>query len=95
MTYASVVSNAALLSVIAVAGFACGFAYFAILRRTAEFYGSGRTWFGPIGFTLGRIAGAAIFFASTAKLGTGPLLAAFFGFLLARTAAVHTVRRSG
>lgn len=89
------ISNPAILPAISVAGFAVGLVYFAMLRRTAELYGAGRGWLGPAALTLGRVAGVAILLAFAAKLGAGPLLAAFLGFLVARMAMLHTVRRSG
>lgn len=96
MSYATIISNPALLSAMLVAGFAFGLVYFAMLRRTtAGLYGSGHSWFEPAMLILGRIAGAAILLTFAAKLGAGPLLAAFLGFLLARSAALHTARRSG
>jgi hypothetical protein len=95
MSYATIISNPALLSAMLVAGFAFGLVYFAMLRRTAKLYGSGHSRFEPAMLILGRIAGAAILFTFVATLGAGPLLAAFLGFLLARSAALHTARRSG
>jgi hypothetical protein len=95
MINAGIISNPAILPAISVAGFAAGLVYFAMLRRTAELCGSACGWLGPAALTLGRVAGAAILLAFAAKLGAGPLLAAFLGFLLARTAMLHTVRRSG
>jgi N-ATPase, AtpR subunit len=95
MSYATIISNPALLSAMLVAGFAFGLVYFAMLRRTAALHGSGHSWFELTMLILGRVAGAAILFTFAATLGAGPLLTAFLGFLLARSAILHTVRRSG
>ncbi len=94
MSFAAIVSDPALLPATLVAGFAVGLIYFAMLWRTAKLYDSGHSWFELAALTLGRISGAAILLASEAKLGAGPLLAALLGFLLARAAILHAVRRS-
>jgi hypothetical protein len=85
----------ALTLMTAVAGFGLGLAYFATLRRTVAIFAIGRGWLGPLGLTLGRIGAAVLFLGAAARLGAAPLLAALFGFLLARTVAVRAARRSG
>jgi N-ATPase, AtpR subunit len=79
----------------AVAGFVVGLLYFAALERTVALYVSGRGWVGPLAFTLGRIAAAAVFLAFAAKLGVISLLSAFAGFLLARALALRAARGTG
>ena len=93
--------NAPLLPVIAQAlamafgGFVFGLVYFAALERTIILFGSGRGWLGPLAFTLGRLAGAVIFLGLATKLGALSLLAAFLGFLLARSVALRAVGGPG
>jgi hypothetical protein len=78
----------------ACAGFGFGLLYFAALRRTVTLFAMGRGWFGPVAFTLSRIGAAVIFLVVAAKLGAAPLLAAFLGFLLARTVMLRAARRT-
>ena len=75
--------------VMAPAGFVFGLVYFAALERTVILFASGRGWLGALGLTLGRVAAAVIFLGLAAKLGALSLLAAFAGFLLARTLALR------
>jgi hypothetical protein len=84
----------AVASAWAVAGFGFGLGYFAALRRTVEFYGAGRASLVPIALTLGRIAAAIVFFSLAARFGALPLLAAFLGFLLARSLALRAAWRT-
>lgn len=77
-----------------VAGLGFGFGYFAALRRTVELYGAQGTRLVPIALTLGRIAGASLFLGFAAAYGTLPLLAAFLGFLVARSLALRAVRET-
>lgn len=95
MTHDALASTFVLASTMAIAGLVFGLGYFGTLRWTVTLYGAGRGWVGPAALTLGRIAGAALFLMLAASLGALPLLAAFLGFLLARTIAVRAVRRSG
>jgi hypothetical protein len=78
----------------ACAGLAFGLLYFAALRRSVTLLAARRGWFGPLALTLGRIGAAAIFLGIAAKLGAGPLLAAFAGFLLARVLALREKGRA-
>jgi hypothetical protein len=73
-------------------GLVYGFVHFAVLRHTAALYGSGRR-LAPSALTLGRFAGAFVFFGLVARLGAVPLLSAFFSFLLARSLALRAARR--
>jgi F1F0 ATPase subunit 2 len=94
MSSAAIVSTAHLPAALA-AGFAVGLIYFGMLWRTSKLYNSGHSSFELATLTLGRISGAAFVLAAEAKFGAGPLLAALLGFLLARAAIFHAVRRSG
>lgn len=77
-----------------VAGLVFGLSYFTTLRWTVNLYGSHHNHVGTAALTLGRIASAAVAFTFAARLGALPLLAAFFGFLLARALALCAVRRA-
>ena len=46
---------------------------------------TGRGWLAPVALTLGRTGAAVVFLALAARLGAASLLAAFLGFLLARS----------
>lgn len=76
-------------SAAAFAGFAFGGAYFVALRRTVSLFATGGGWLQLSALTLGRLLATAIFFTFAARLGAVLLLAAFLGFLLARTVAVR------
>ena len=78
-----------LLVAVALAGFMSGLLYFAVLRRTAMLFASRSGWLLPAALTAVRIGAAAGLLALAAKLGAAPLLAAFAGFLLARTVALR------
>jgi len=78
----------------AVAGLTLGLGYFALLRRTVRLYGSGHRHLAPVALTVVRLAGAAVFLALAARLGALSLLAAFLGFLVARTVAVRRSQRA-
>lgn len=78
----------------AVAGIVFGLAYFATLRRAVTLFTAGRGWVGPLALTLARIAAAVIFLGLAAKLGAAALIAAFLGFLLARTVMLRVARRA-
>jgi hypothetical protein len=95
MTHEAPTSILAVASALAVAGFAVGLAYFAMLRRTVSLYGSGNRRLAPAALTIGRIAGAAAFLLLAARLGPLPLLATYLGFLLARGLALRAARRTG
>ena len=92
MTDAALAHSLALALVAATAGLAFGLAYFAVLRRTSDLYGTGGSRLVPAALTLGRVAGAMLFFGFAARLGALPLLAVFGGFLLARLLALRAVR---
>jgi len=79
----------------AAAGFGFGVAYFAVLRRSVELYRAGDARLVPIALTLGRIAGAILFFGLAVRFGALPLLAALLGFLLARPLALRAPRGAG
>ena len=74
-------------------GLLLGAAYFAVLRATVGFLSSGPGRLTPPALTLGRLVGAALFFAAAARFGALPLLGAFFGFLVARSVALRWARR--
>jgi hypothetical protein len=94
MTGTAFMSALALASACAAAGFVFGLAYFAALRRTTHLFSSGGGYVVPVALTVGRFAGAVVLFGLAARLGALPLLAAFLGFLLARTVAVRASRRT-
>lgn len=77
------------------AGFAVGLAYFAALKWTVRLYGSPDGSFAAAALTIGRLVGVAILLVLAAKLGAVALLAAFLGFLVARSVALHRARRAG
>jgi len=76
----------------AAAGFGFGVGYFAALRWSVGLYRAGGTRLVAIALTLGRIAGAILFFGLAVRFGALPLLAALVGFLLARSLALRAVR---
>ena len=76
----------------AFAGLIFGLLYFALLKRSVTLFATGHGWAGPLGFTILRIMGAVGFLFIAAKLGAGPLLAAFTGFLIARALALRVER---
>lgn len=91
MTDTALAHSPALALVAATAGLTFGLAYFAVLRRTIALYGGGSRLV-PAALTLGRVAGAILFFGFAARFGALPLLAVFGGFLLARSLALRAVR---
>ena len=94
MTSLSLASAVATGSGGAAAGLLLGWVHFAALRRTVELYGAGHR-LAPSALTLGRLAGAIVFFGLGARLGPLPLLSAFLGFLLARGLALRAARSPG
>jgi voltage-gated potassium channel Kch len=87
--------SVAAATIFAFAGLGFGFAYFAALRRSLDYYTAGQGRFMPAALTFGRFAAAALFFAFMARVGGTPLLMAFIGFLLARALALRAVRSAG
>jgi hypothetical protein len=81
------------MTVMAAVGFGLGVLYFAAVRRTAALLALGGAVLRATALTLGRVALAIGVLGFAAWLGTGPLLAAFAGFLLARWSALRQVRR--
>jgi len=79
--------------VVAPAALAIGIFHFALLRKTVDLYSMSRGGFAAAALTLGRIAGTVSFFVLAARLGALSLLAAFLGFLSARTLALRATRR--
>jgi hypothetical protein len=92
MTTATALPFLGLAIAMAAAGFAFGLVYFAALGRTVALFSAGCGWFRPLAFTLGRITAAAILLGFAAKLGAVALLAAFAGFLLARSLALRAAK---
>jgi F1F0 ATPase subunit 2 len=76
----------------ALLGVALGLGYFATLRRTVAHLAGHRGWLVPATLTLGRIGAATVPLAVVAQSGAASLLAAFAGFLLARSAMLHVIR---
>jgi len=95
MTGSTLTSTLVLALIAALAGLAFGLVYFQALRRTVDLFAGGCGWLGPVGLTLARIAGAAVFLTFLARFGAIPLLAGFLGFLLARMIALRLARRAG
>ncbi|MGO8952977.1 MAG: ATP synthase subunit I [Rhodomicrobium sp.] len=83
-----------LIVAMAFAGFAFGLLYFIALRWTVTLFAGRGGWLGPLALTLGRIGAAAVFLAAAARMGAATLLAAFLGFLLARTLALRAAGRA-
>lgn len=84
--------------VLALAGFAFGLAYFRMVRWTARCLADGARdggWAGPAALTLARVAAAVVLLILAARLGALALLAAFLGFLVARTVALRRTERTG
>lgn len=94
MIRAALPTDLALLVTMAFAGMLFGVVYFATLRRAVTLFTAGRGWIGPVSLTLARIAAAVIFLGLAAKLGAAALIAAFLGFLLARTVMLRVARRA-
>lgn len=71
-----------------------GAAYFSALDWNVRLYAEAGAGWKALQLHLGRLLGAVAVFAILARMGALPLLAAFAGFLAARTIAVsrHRVR---
>jgi hypothetical protein len=95
MTHNALTIDPELTILMAVAGLAFGFIYFASLKRSVTLFVGGKGWLGPLVLTLGRIGAAVAFLFVAAKLGAAPLLASFIGFLMARALALRAERRAG
>jgi hypothetical protein len=78
----------------AAGGLAVGSVYFAALRCTVDVYATGRGRLVPVALTLARIAGVTVFLGFAVSFGALSLLAAFLGFLLARSLALRAARRT-
>jgi len=82
----------------AVAGVVFGLVYFATLRRSVAVFATGGGWaqglMPMLVLTLARLGAAVAFLTLAAKLGAAALIAAFLGFLLARTIALRAARRA-
>ncbi len=93
MTPHSLTETCALAAALAVAGVILGRCYFGVLRWSVARYTTGRTdTLQSAALALGRMLCAAGLLAIAARLGALPLLAAFLGFLAARTSAVRAAR---
>lgn len=79
----------ALLPAMGTAGLLFGLLYFAALRRAVAFDAATRGRLLPVALAALRFAAAAIFLLCAARLGALSLLAAFFGFLVARMIALR------
>jgi F1F0 ATPase subunit 2 len=87
--------NGSLLRAAALAatGVVVGRCYFEVLRWSVARYASGRSSaLQGAALALGRILCAAALLLFAARLGALPLLAAFLGFIAARTWALRAVR---
>jgi len=76
------------------AGVGFGFLHLALVRHTADVGERGGRTAPTIAFPALRMIAAILFFGILAKLSAAFLLAAFLGFLIARTLAVRSVRRA-
>jgi hypothetical protein len=85
----------ALAATLAGLGVLVGRCYFQMLRRSVARYASGRsTRVQDAALALARILCASLLFVAAARLGAVPLLAAFLGFLAARSWALHAARKA-
>lgn len=81
------------IPLVAVAGFALGVVYFASLRRGVHLAIARQAWLPCMAWGFLRIAAATLFFTFAVRWGLPALLAAFAGFLAARTLALRGARR--
>jgi N-ATPase, AtpR subunit len=94
MSETAAVHTAELAILAGSAGFAFGLLYFATLKRSIAVFAGGRGLLAALGLTLARFAAAVVFLGLAAQFGAAVLLAALVGFLLARTLALRSARRS-
>jgi hypothetical protein len=94
MIRAALHPDLALIVTMALAGVVFGMVYFATLRRAVALFTAGGGWVGPLTLTLARVAAAVVFLGLAAKLGAAALIAAFLGFLLARSIMLRVARRA-
>jgi hypothetical protein len=87
-----VAADLPLVALTAFAGALFGWCYFALLRRWASAYVARGATFGMLASALARLVAAVAFFTVAAHRGVPTVLAAFLGFLLARTYALRTAR---
>ena len=87
-----VAAGVPLIALTAFLGALFGWCYFALLRRWVSAYVARGAAFGILASALVRLAAAAAFFTIAAHRGVPTVLAAFLGFLLARTYALRTAR---
>jgi len=85
----------ALLPAMAGAGLLFGGGYFAALRRAVALDDAERRLLLPIALAALRFVAAAAFLVFAARLGALSLLAAFIGFLMARSLALRLNARAG
>jgi dipeptide/tripeptide permease len=83
------VSSVLVAFAMAPVGLVTGLLYFHALRRTVDAIAARGGWLRPAGQTLVRIIGVAVVLILMVRLGPAPLLAGFFGFLLARAIALR------
>jgi hypothetical protein len=88
------IPTAVAITLMAPIGFGLGVAYFAALRRTAALVAARGATLPAIAFTVGRGAAAVGVLGFAAWFGTGALLLAFSGFLLARASTLRVARRA-
>jgi hypothetical protein len=96
MTQHAALIEGELAILMAIAGHACGLAYFAALRRGVLLLAGGKGRLRPqLLLALGRIASAVALLSAAAQFGAAPLLAALLGFLAARALVLRAQRRAG
>ena len=93
MTHETLAPTVAVTASTIVAGLILGLMYFACLRRTVALFTVGGGWAGPASLTLARVVAATAVLGFAARFGAMSLMAAFLGFLVARTIVLHRARR--
>ncbi len=91
MTYPTLAAALEITTALASGG-ALGVAYFACLHETVTLFAADGGWTRPALLTAARLIAATAAFAFAARLGAGPLLAGFAGFLVARSVLLHRAR---
>lgn len=94
MSDATATHAAELAIMMASAGLAFGLVYFTALKRSVAIFAAGSGFLAPLALTVARFAAAVAFLGMAAKLGAAALLAAFIGFLLARSVVLRLAQRS-
>jgi F1F0 ATPase subunit 2 len=94
MIHLTTAPTLALATAMMVGGAVLGLTYFACLKWTTDLFAAEGRWARLALLTLARLVAVVIAFALAARLGAIPLLAAFAGFLVARSIALRQGRRA-